>query len=123
MGKKHDIGADFAVSREMSGYASKDIAHFLETEPGRVSRIENGHASPRIRELYRLYRLYGLSLEELLPSIAEQEEDALRALLKTLPAAPTQWAHKQGARQASLTALHERLNGLPASNTTEYEQN
>ena len=121
MGKRSEMGADLSVSRELSGLANKDVAHLLETVPGRISRIENGHTRPNIEELCRLSLIYGMELAELLPSVMEKVRDQLKTRLAYIPEEPTQWAHKRDKRQDTLNGLFYRLQTLSDHNLKEYE--
>jgi len=123
MGKRSEMGADLSVSRELSGLANKDVAHLLETVPGRVSRIENGHTSANIEELCRLSLIYGHGLKELLPTVMNAAREGLKISLADIPEEPSQWMHKSEQRQETLNNLNCSVQALTDANHMDYEEN
>lgn len=112
-----DLGGDLTVSRLRAGLSNKDIAHLLDIDPGRVSRLEQGHSAIRTSELCALAMIYGRPMHDLVPGLTGQVVEELRERLTEMPPEPSSWAKFHDLRLDTLNSLFERLQEL---NNEEY---
>lgn len=104
-----DLAGDLTISRLKAGLSNKDMAHLLDVDPGRISRLEQGRSSIRTSELCALAMIYGKAMHELVPNLAEQVIGQLTERLNSMPPEPSTWEKFHDARLDTLNGLFERL--------------
>ena len=108
---KQEVAADLKCSRREAGLTGLDVAHLLEVDPARVSRLENGHSLPSTRELCKLTLIYGKVPDHLLSRATCSTAPELKERVESLPPEPLGW-EKRDQRLDTLNALAERLRDL-----------
>jgi transcriptional regulator with XRE-family HTH domain len=87
--ERHDlaaaIGARIAQQRLDRGWIQTKLAASSGLRVQRLSRLENGHAAPNVRELLRLRESLGISIDELVMG-KPADPPALRELVERLEA-------------------------------------
>ena len=108
---KEFLKVDLRIARQHSGLRGQDVATLLGVSRSRLSKLENGYARPRVKELIGLSLIYGQSFGELFQLCASRLTDKLEERIATLaencPESPS-----NQARQATLSNLADRLSGL-----------
>ena len=85
------LPASLAALRKQRKLSQEDLGERTGMPPRRVSRIENGHISPRLHELVAIARVLGVSLDRLVfgeepgrrPERSERLLEALRQTGRT----------------------------------------
>ncbi|MEO1747398.1 MAG: helix-turn-helix transcriptional regulator [Pseudomonadota bacterium] len=107
-----DFSLDLKVARKKAGFTQRDIAHLLNTNHSKVSKLENGQAVPSIREICGFSLIYGRSFESLFGVVIEDMHRLLQEQIPALPACHKNWLG-QFNRSHSIDQLAARLNGEP----------
>jgi transcriptional regulator with XRE-family HTH domain len=79
------LGFRIVEHRNARGWKQRELARRAGIEPGRLSRIERGIASPNLDEMFRLKAVFGGSLDELfLGEVPAGPEGSLDELARDL---------------------------------------
>lgn len=79
------LGSRIVEHRNARGWKQRELARRAGIEPGRLSRIERGIASPNLDEMFRLKAVFGGSLDELfLGEVPAGPEGSLDELARDL---------------------------------------
>ena len=67
------------------GLSQESLAHHLEVAPNTISRWETGIYRPGVKDLEKLSRFFGVSINSFFPSemVDADEDENLKALLRT----------------------------------------
>ncbi|MEM5471922.1 helix-turn-helix transcriptional regulator [Hoeflea sp. AS60] len=109
---RKEIRVDLKVGRKQSGLSNEDVAHLLGVNKSRISKLENGHATPRPEEICALCLIYGRAVDSLFILTTHCLIGELRRRLTTMPEEPTAWERKHNARLDTLNGLQCRLGEL-----------
>lgn len=108
---KEFLKVDLRIARQHSGLKGADVATLLGTSRARLSKLENGFARPRVKELIGLALIYGKPFGELFQLSASRLTEKLRERLEQVE--PSAADTPQGkARMSTLTDLADRLQAL-----------
>jgi transcriptional regulator with XRE-family HTH domain len=80
------LGRSLRAARRRAGLTMDALAEMSGVSQPHLSQMENGRVSPSISTLYRLANALGVSPQQLLPSMAEDELQVIRA--GSTPATP-----------------------------------
>ena len=105
---KEIIKVDLRIARQQSGLKGQDVALLLGSSKSRLSKLENGYARPRVREIISLSLIYGKPLDSLFQLSSSALTEKLRERLSNLDF--TGIDNRQ--RLDSLNALASRLQAL-----------
>ena len=108
---KEYLKVDLRIARQHSGLKGADVATLLGIGRARLSKLENGHARPRVKELIGLALIYGKPLGELFQLSASRLTDKIQERLGNIENNAANTATEQ-ARMATLTDLADRLQIL-----------
>lgn len=109
---KELLKVDLRISRQQSGLSGRDVAALLSINTARLSKLENGYARPKVREIISLSLIYGKSIDELFLLSSSRLTEKLKANLATLDFTNEEGAKGGRQRLDSLNALSERLHIL-----------
>ena len=99
---------DLKVNRRESGLSNKDLAHLLNVDASRISKLENGHGTIAVSEMCALSLIYGKGIEGLFAEVTTNVAQKMRQRMAEMPNEPDGWKlHKQ--RLDTLNALTQRL--------------
>ena len=104
---KEFLKVDLRIARQRSGLLGQDVATLLGTSRARLSKLENGYARPKVKELIGLSIVYDKPLDELFQLTASRLTEKLQDRLAQLTQAP-----ETTARKATLSHLADRLQSL-----------
>ena len=105
------VAVDLRLNRRESGLSNEDVAHLLDVDKARVSRLENGKAEPNVTELCTLFLIYGKAFNGLLPQTVEEAAQKLKLRLPDMPQEPEHW-RATAKRHETLDTLLFRLRAL-----------
>ncbi len=108
---KDFLKVDLRIARQHSGLRGQDVATLLGISRSRLSKLENGYARPRVKELIGLSLVYGQSFGELFQLCASRLTEKLEDRLATLDGACPETSDSD-ARTATLSNLADRLSDL-----------
>ncbi|WP_298362539.1 helix-turn-helix transcriptional regulator [uncultured Litoreibacter sp.] len=106
------LKVDLRIARKRSGLSGQDVAHLLGTSTARLSKLENGYARPRVRELICMSLIYGKTLDELFQLTSSRLTDRLKTCLSELDFTQAARGQDQQARIATLNTLTDTLRRL-----------
>lgn len=109
---RKEIRVDLKVGRKQSGLSNEDVAHLLGVDRSRISKLENGHATPRPEEICALCLIYGRAVDSLFLLTTHSLIAELRQRLTIMPEEPNAWERKHDARLDTLNGLQQRLSEL-----------
>lgn len=106
------LKVDLRIARRRSGLSGQDVAYLLDTTTARLSKLENGHARPKVRELICLSLIYGKTLDELFQLSSSRLTQRLRLRLSELDFTDTSRGHDPQVRISTLNTLAELLGQI-----------
>ncbi len=109
---RKEIRVDLKIGRNQSGLSNEDVAHLLGVNKCRVSKLENGRATPRPDELCALCLIYGRAVDHLFPLTTRSLIEEMKQRLDRMPEEPKAWERKHDLRLDTLNGLHQRLREL-----------
>jgi len=109
---KELLKIDLRIARNQSGLSGQDVSTLLETSAARLSKLENGYARPKVREIICLSLIYGRSIDELFTLSSSPLTDKLSHNLSKIDFSgnPENQSHK--VRLDTLNSLVTRLQTL-----------
>ena len=106
--EKEDVMVDLKINRRESGLSNKDLAHLLDVNPSRISRLQTGDATLMVGEAITLSLIFGKNIDQLLSRTTQKLATHLKTKLAEMPPEPENWtAHIK--RLDTLNMLADRL--------------
>lgn len=112
---RKEIALDLRLSRVQAGLSGTDLAHLLECNKERISKLENGRARIDILEVTSLFLIYGTMPAELFQCVTHKVSDTLRTRLAEMPDEPKNWGRQHAKRSDTLNHLATRLHAITNS--------
>lgn len=109
---KEYLKVDLRIARQHSGLTAQDVATLLGCARSRLSKLENGFARPRVREIIALSVVYGKPLDSLFQLTASRLTAKLRENLAQLDFELSNDGPTAKHRLDTLNGLMERLSAL-----------
>lgn len=109
---RKEIRVDLKIGRNQSGLSNADLAHLLGVNKSRISKLENGRATPRPEELCALCLIYGRAADHLFLLTTRSLIGEMTERLARMPEEPKAWERKHDLRLDTLNGLHQRLREL-----------
>jgi transcriptional regulator with XRE-family HTH domain len=109
---KELLKVDLRIARRRSGLTGQDVSHLLGTSTARLSKLENGYARPKVRELICLSLIYGKTLDELFQLTSSRLTVRLRTRLSELDFTDAPRGKDRECRMTTLNTLAEVLRQL-----------
>jgi transcriptional regulator with XRE-family HTH domain len=109
---KEFIPLDLRVTRVRSGLSNRDLAHLLDCNKERVSKLEHGKARTATTEIIALGLIYGQSIDGIFRQTAKAIIRKLKQQLTTMPCEPANWSKHAQNRLDTLNGLTYRLQAL-----------
>jgi transcriptional regulator with XRE-family HTH domain len=109
---KKEIPLDMKISRERSGLSGTDLAHLLNCNKERISKLEHGKARVTAHEMRCLCLIYGKTIDDVFHKTIKQLTDMLKTQLSDMPTEPANWRRKSIDRTDTLNGLTYRLQHL-----------
>lgn len=107
-----NFALDLKVARRKAGLTQQDVAHLLDIQESRVSRLENGKAQLGIHEIAALTLVYGKPFEGLFAEALDEIAEALPERMSNMPACQDGWLGRFN-RENTLSNITNRLLGEP----------
>ena len=108
---KEYLKVDLRIARQHSGLKGTDVATLLGIGRARLSKLQNGFARPRVKEVIGLSLIYGKPLDELFQLSSSRLTDKLQDRLASIDHSERDTPLRQ-ARSATLASLADRLQTL-----------
>lgn len=99
---------DLRVARRKAGLTQADLAHLLDIDADRISRIERGLLDYSVHEFLLLCAIYDRPLDGLARALWPETYESLAKRLASLPAPATPWINTYN-RQHTLERLTKQL--------------
>lgn len=112
------LKVDLKIARQQAALSNQDVATLLGTSTARLSKLENGNARPRVRELIAFSLIYGRSLDEVFTLCSSRLTNKIKANLAEIDFSNSARGLDRRKRLDTLNHLAARLQDL---NTRSYD--